>query len=119
MGRRPMGSLEHAVLDVLWDSDEAIKPGDVLARLDIEPALAYSTVQTILRRLVKKNLVNRSKEGQSYLYRPVRTREEQVAETMMDVFSAATDPATALGHFVQRLSPRDASALRQKLRGDK
>ena len=114
-----MGSLEDAVLDVLWDSDEALRPGDVLARLDIEPALAYSTVRTILRRLLKKNLVDRSKDGRAYLYRPVQSREEQVAETMMDVFSAAADPATALGHFVQRLSPSDASALRHKLRGDK
>lgn len=110
-----MGSLEGAVLGVLWDSDVPLKPGDVLDRLDIEPAVAYSTVLTILRRLWKKDLVKRTKDGKAYLYWPTRSREEQVAATMADAFSGATDSSAALGHFVQHLSADQASALRRAL----
>lgn len=110
-----MGSLEAAVLGVLWDSDSALKPGDVLDRLDIEPPVAYSTVLTILRRLWKKDLVTREKDGKAYVYRPTRSREEQVAAGMVEAFSGATDPSAALGHFVEHLSADQASALRRAL----
>ena len=46
-----MGSLEGAVLDVLWSTEEALKPGEVLDRLDLDPPVTYATVLTILRRL--------------------------------------------------------------------
>jgi predicted transcriptional regulator len=110
-----MGSLEAAVLDVLWNSDEALKPGDVLARLEIEPVVAYSTVLTILRRLWKKRLVTRSKHGKAYRYQPTRSREEQAAEAMVEAFAAAGDPSVALGHFVEHLSADQTSALKRLL----
>ena len=49
-----MGSLESAVLEVLWDSEAALKPAEVLDRLELRPPLSYSTVVTVLRRLQKK-----------------------------------------------------------------
>ncbi len=115
MSRRPMGSLEAAILEVLWDSDDGLKPGDVLDRLEIEPVVSYSTVLTILRRLWKKGLVTRSKDGKAYLYRPTRSREEQVAQAMSEAFSGAADPSAALGHFVEQLSAEQTSALKRLL----
>ncbi len=111
-----MGSLEAAVLKVLWSCDDALKPGEVLARLDLEPAITYSTVVTILRRLWKKDLVTRKKHGRAFHYRPSQSREEQVAETMIEAFSAATDPLAAVGHFVEQLSVEQASAFQRVLR---
>ncbi len=111
-----MGALEAAVLTVLWDAEVALKPGDVLERLEIDPPVAYSTVLTILRRLWKKQLVTRNKVGKAYLYAPIQSREEQVARAMAEAFAAAGDPAAALGHFVARLSDDQASALKRLLR---
>ncbi len=110
-----MGSLESAVLEVLWDSDAALKPAAVLDGLEMTPALSYSTVVTVLRRLEKKGLVARAKQGKTYLYRARRSREEQVALAMADVFSSAADPSAALGHFVDHLSADQTSALKRVL----
>lgn len=110
-----MGSLESAILDAMWSADTALKPGEVLQKLDIKPAVSYSTVLTILRRLWKKDLVSRKKDGKAYRYTPKRSREEQVALSMTQTFSAASDPAVALGHFVANLSAEDATALRELL----
>jgi predicted transcriptional regulator len=111
-----MGSLELAVLEVLWADKEALKPGEVLERLDIKPSVTYSTVMTILRRLWKKGLVERHRVGRAFHYRPLHTREEQVAQTMSDAFDAALDPSVALGHFVNHLSADEVSTLRRLLR---
>lgn len=110
-----MGSLESAVLEVLWDSEAALKPAEVLDRLELRPPLSYSTVVTVLRRLQKKGYVTRAKRGNTYLYRSSRSREEQVARAMADAFSAAADPSAALGHFVDHLSADQTSALERVL----
>lgn len=116
MARRAMGSLEAAVLDVLWRADIALKPGEVLERLSIEPAVSYATVLTILRRLWKKGLVTRERVGKADHYQPARSRDEQTAATMADAFAAAGDPSAALGHFVDQLSASEASTLRRILK---
>lgn len=110
-----MGSLEAAILDVLWNSGEPLKAGDVLERLEIEPAVTYSTVLTILRRLWKKGLLTRAKAGKAYIYQPTKSREQQIAESMATAFAASDDPAAALGHFVEQLSHSQTSALRRLL----
>lgn len=110
-----MGSLEAAVLEVLWSSDSPLKPGEVLDRLEIVPPVSYSTVLTILRRLWKKDIVRRARAGKAFCYEPVNSRDEQIARTMADAFAGASDPDAALGHFVDRLSRRHANALERLL----
>ena len=114
--RRPMGSLEAAVLDVLWSSGEALKPGDVQARLEIHPPVTYSTVMTILRRLWEKDLVTRDRIGKAFYYQPIQDRDQHVAELMTEAFAASADSGAALGHFVAGLSQDDASVLRRVVR---
>ncbi len=114
--RRAMGSLEAAVLDVLWSANEALKPSEVHNQLDIDPPVTYSTVMTILRRLWDKDLVTRRRLGKAFYYDPVQNREEHVAELMTEAFAAASDPSATLGHFVARLSPDDTSVLRHVVR---
>jgi len=47
--RRPLGALEAEILEVLWHSDRALTPAEVLDALDAD--LAYTTVMTVLGRL--------------------------------------------------------------------
>lgn len=110
-----MGSLESAVLEVMWSAEQPLKPGHVLERLAIDPPVTYSTVLTILRRLWKKGLVSRERDGKAYRYTPVRTREEEIGLAMATTFSAASDAALALGHFVSQLSAAETIALQKLL----
>ena len=61
--RRPDGALEADVLGVLWASERALTPGEVKAVLGSD--LAYTTVMTVLTRLWKKGLANRTANGRS------------------------------------------------------
>jgi len=110
-----MGELEGAILGILWDAAEPLKPGDVLERLDLQPPVTYSTVLTILRRLWNKGVVQRERLGKAYVYQPVRSKDEEIAEMMVDAFAGAADPDVALGLFVDRLSRRHANALERLL----
>jgi predicted transcriptional regulator len=73
--RKPLGELESAILDVLWDGEGKLSVREVLDQLERGSALAYTTVLTVLDRLHDKGLVAREKEGKAFCYWPVLSRE--------------------------------------------
>ena len=114
--RRGMGQLEAEVLAVLWDQGGWMTPGEVRGVIGGEPPLTYSTVMTILRRLGKKGVVERERDGKAFAYHALRTREEQAAARMAELLAAAHDPVVALTHFVDELGADQRAQLRRLLR---
>lgn len=82
--------LELECLKALW----AIGEGNVRAvqaRLETRRKLAYTTVMTLLERLVKKGGVSRRKAGRAFIYSPLLDREtlrrkaiEELAEALFE-----------------------------------
>lgn len=85
----PLGELESAVLEVLWSSPSGLPVRDVLARVRRKPALAYTTVLTVLDRLHGKGVVVREKEGKAYRYAPSLTREAWFGERAARALASA------------------------------
>jgi predicted transcriptional regulator len=105
-----MGALEADVLDVLWRSDQPMTPAAVLDRLDGD--LAYTTVMTILTRLHKKGLVDRSRAGRAYEYVPRVSEADLAASRMRTALTGTSDRFATINRFVDTLSKKDAAALR-------
>jgi predicted transcriptional regulator len=75
------GDLENIILNALWDLEgegsEKIFVGDIQEKIkSAQKKWAYTTVKTVLDRLVDKELAVREKEGKKYLYRSVVKRDE-------------------------------------------
>jgi len=115
--RRQHGELERAVLNVLWDHGGWLPPAEVSDRLEAD--LAYTTVVTVLRRLFDKDVLARQAGGRAHLYRPYLTRGEYTAAAMAELLEAASDPATALNHFVETMGEDDRRQLERLLRRPK
>ncbi|WP_167165643.1 BlaI/MecI/CopY family transcriptional regulator [Saccharomonospora amisosensis] len=109
-----LGELERAVMDVLWAHDEPMSVRAVHAALSGRD-LAYTTVMTVLTRLANKNVVRRAREGRAWLYAPAASREEYVAELMLQALELTGDRGSALVRFAQSVSTDEADALRQAL----
>jgi len=114
MARRPRGELEASVLGVLWDAPDWLSPQEVNEALD--RSLAYTTVTTVLTRLVAKGTVERQPAGRGFTYRPVASREEQAAARMGEVLAAAGDRTMTLSRFVESLDPEERERLRRAIR---
>ena len=69
-----LGELQAAVMDVLWEHDEATVK-EVQEALG-DPPPAYTTVLTILQKLTKSGWVTHRSAGRSYVYRPLCSRDE-------------------------------------------
>ena len=81
------GDLENIILNALWlmeeDDKDKIDVRDVQNKIRSDrQSWAYTTVKTVLDRLVDKELVLRVKEGKKYLYRSVIDREHAGEEAI-------------------------------------
>ena len=65
--RKPLGPLEHAVMQVIWAKPE-VSADDV--RIALRPdEHKESTIRTILRRLEEKGYVEHDVDGRTFVYR--------------------------------------------------
>jgi predicted transcriptional regulator len=99
-------------MDILWEQDSELTGRDVA---DVFPENAYTTVATVLDRLVRKGLVRRRMDGRLIRFAPVGTPGAHTAVLMREALAAGQDPDAALLRFAETLSPEEAAILRQSL----
>ena len=75
--KKPLGPLEHAVMQILWDRQQATSD-EVRKALPQNQEFKESTIRTILRRLEEKQYLQHDVEGRTYVYRP-QVKPESVA----------------------------------------
>jgi BlaI family transcriptional regulator, penicillinase repressor len=111
------GSLERLVMEQLWNAPEPllIRETVELINATAERPLAYTTVQTVCDRLVRKGLLERLPAGRANRYRPLLTREEYTAELMLEVIDASADRGSVFQQFVDRVEGPDLRRLRAAL----
>ena len=114
-----LGNLERAVLDALWDAESPQLVRDVLATLsDADRPLAYTTVQTVLEKLVRKGWARRQRSGRGFAYIASTSREQTAARLLHSLLRSADEVDAALLHFVGLSSDREKEVLRQALTDD-
>jgi predicted transcriptional regulator len=114
--RREAGALESETLAQLWAAEEPQTPAQVLEQLPGD--LAYTTVATILSRLVAKGLVQRVPRGRAWAYRPADDRSGYTAMQMRRLLEQEADVGAVLARFVDDLDPAEEQVLRALLEGD-
>jgi len=100
-------------MDYLWGHDEGEQTGRQVA--DALPEYAYTTVATVLDRLVHKGLVRRRMDGRTIRFVAVGTRGAHTAVLMHEALAEGNDPDAALLHFAGILSSDEADILRKSL----
>jgi predicted transcriptional regulator len=100
-------------MDILWEQGELELTGRNVA--DLLPEHAYTTVATVLDRLVHKGLVRRRMDRRSIRFTAVGTRGAHTAVLMHEALAEGNDPDAALLHFVGILSSEEAETLRRSL----
>jgi predicted transcriptional regulator len=117
-----LGPLETEVMVRLWKRRSATVR-DIVEDLARTRELAYTTVMTIMVRLHEKGLLERTREGKTYLYRPSHTRDEHRARLSRDLARGlvAEFGDAALAAFSAELDTVDAThraALRRLAQKD-
>ncbi|GGW62601.1 BlaI/MecI/CopY family transcriptional regulator [Streptomyces caelestis] len=111
--RRGQGELEALVLSALREADGPATAGWVQERLGGD--LAYTTVITILTRLLAKGAVTRERAGRSFAWTPSSDHAGLAARKMRKMLDAESDREAVLASFVTGLDPDDERLLRDLL----
>src|SRR5580704_7810988 len=108
-----LGELERRVMEVLWESFSTPLTGREVA--DQLPDRAYTTVLTVLERLRRKHLVERSTAGRAHYFSAIASRESYMAELMVEALGGAADRDAVLIRFAETVSAEEAVVLRNAL----
>ncbi len=107
-----MGKREAEIMEILWRGEPA-SVAQVHEQLSSREELAYTTIMTIMSRMVQKGLLTRRRSGNAYVYSPAVSREdlhrrvvEGVVDSLMESFSQP-----AISYFVERLAEHDEALL--------
>lgn len=103
------------MLGTLWAADHPLTPGEVRDQLD--PDLAYTTVMTILTRLLDKGMVVRERQdgSRAYAYAPAVDHAEHAAIQMHEFLASDDDREAVFTRFVGRLTAAERRALSKVL----
>ncbi|BBC98054.1 BlaI/MecI/CopY family transcriptional regulator [Streptomyces griseofuscus] len=111
--RRAQGALETRVLAALHEAGGAVTAGWV--RDHLAAGLAYTTVMTVLGRLLAKNAVTRRREGRSFVWLPAADEAGLAALKMRRVLDGEQDRHAVLASFITALPEGDERLLRELL----
>jgi len=96
-------------MEILWEEpDTELSVRDVA---DALPEYAYTTVATVLDRLVHKDLVRRRMDGRTIRFTTIGTGGTHTAVLMREALAVSRDSDGALRRFAQTLSTSEASVL--------
>lgn len=85
-----LGPLEKEVMEIIWKQKKA-SVKQVSAELATSHTLAYTTVLTILSRLWKKGLLERTKEGKSFVYTPKKDKKQTLHGLIQATLTSLVD----------------------------
>ena len=112
-GAAKLGTLEQQVMEQFWGG--ASRDITVRSIVNAFPGYAYTTLATVLDRLVAKGILRCRIEGRVKRYSAVGSRGSHTAVLMYDALSADQDRVEALKHFVENLSETEAEVVRKAL----
>ena len=113
-----LSDAEWTVMQAVWAGSPA-SARDVLDRVGHDTGWAYTTVKTLLARLVEKDAVSVRMRGNVSLYEPLITRRQAQVSALRSLVEKAFDGTfgSLVHHLIteEKLSSRDRRALARML----
>ena len=109
-----MGNLSQKIMDFLWQKG-ASRIGDV--RAGLRDRSAYTTIATLVGRLLRRGFLKRKHEGRGFLYQPVLSREsflkQQSQITISGLFKKNKSAELLVSQFIDNLEKIDPQKLKE------
>ncbi len=113
---RAMSPAETEILRLVWQLGPATVQ-QIQAALPAQRAVAYKTVQTLLRRLEQKGYLKHRTEGKAHVFCPAVRREAVVKRTVLDFLDRlfGGDPRPLMQFLARegRIDAKDIEELKE------
>jgi predicted transcriptional regulator len=74
---------ELQIMKVVWD-EGAVTVKDVCKVLSFQKPIAYTTVLTFMKILERKGILDHTRSGRAFIYRPILTRQQATRNHIRD-----------------------------------
>lgn len=113
-----LGELEKEVMEVVWQSAKSITVRHVFESIRKRRKIAYTTVMTIMGRLVKKGFLKTEVSGKAYIYKAVFSKDKFLTRISRQIIKNLTSSFgdTAIAHFAQELEKIPADKKQRLLK---
>jgi len=110
---RVLGDLEAAIMESLWERPIPATIREVQEHLSTQRVLAFTTVMTVMNRLVDKGLLVRTKVGRRHRYRPALDREAFLTDVAYEISRALMGDMSefAVAQFAAAVAEADPAKL--------
>jgi predicted transcriptional regulator len=115
---RGLGELERAIMEVVWSAGGPVTGREVVDELARARPVAYTTVLTVMDRLISKGMLVKDRTGKAHTYEAGQSRAAYTAALMARVLGGADDTTAVLLRFVEQLPPDEAAKLHAALDTD-
>jgi BlaI family penicillinase repressor len=113
---------EWAILEKVWDLEPCTAPA-IQEALEDEKGWAYTTVKTMMDRMVKKELLEAEKIRTLYFYRAAVTRiqasKSEISKTLSRVFDGALTPMMQFLITNEEISDAELNDIERMIRQHK
>jgi predicted transcriptional regulator len=106
------GNLQAEVMRIVWELGDATVD-DVRAAQPRSRRAAYTTIQTVMNRLLERGLLERKRRGKAFVYRAKYDESELVARSLRERLAGASADARtpALLNLIEGLDEDDLAEL--------
>jgi predicted transcriptional regulator len=111
---RLLTDVELELMNIVWRLKEGTVH-EILAHLQKDRELAYTSVSTILRILEQKRILKTRKEGRGHIYIPIVTKEEYERITLNHIVESVFDgtPSTLVYRLIEehKITPDELESI--------
>ena len=124
MNSQMLGNLEKEIMEFMWTKNQPVTVRIVYESISKKRKIAYTTVMTIMGRLVDKGLLKRKESGKAYIYQPTYSKDKFLTRISRQIIKnfIANFGDVAIAHFAQevdKLVPVKRQELLKILKGTK
>ncbi len=100
-----LGELEKEIMDIMWNTKKPLTVRLVFELLKKKRKIAYTTVMTVMNRLVEKKILKRLTEGKAYVYKATYSKDKFLTRTSRQIIRSFVSSfgETAIAHFVEEV----------------
>ena len=113
-----LGELEKEIMEVIWANNQPLTVRIVYESISKRRKIAYTTVMTIMGRLVKKGFLRTDSSGKAYTYQASFSKDKFLTkisrQIIRNLISSFGD--TAIAHFTKELEKIPAEKRRRLIK---
>jgi len=112
---------EYEIMEIIWNAKREVTAADIMEKLEKNKSWKLTTVLTLAKRLVDKNVLQVRKEKRVNYYSPKITKEEyksyQASGLIQEMFNGSIKSMVASLYDNKKIDNKDLEELKDWIRG--